>query len=347
MNNSIALIGNFFSGSLGTRGVIEDLALRLAGAGWQVVTASDKLGRLPRLVDMVATVWRRRREYAVAQVDVYSGRAFLWAEAVCLILKLTGKPMILTLHGGGLPDFARRHPNRVRRLLNSAAYVTTPSRFLLEEMRMYRERLQLVSNPLDLSAYHFELRSRPQPRLVWLRAFHAVYNPSLAPRTVALLTDDFPEIQLAMLGPDKGDGSLLQTKMVAAESGLNHLIKFPGAIPKNEVPFCLKEADIFLNTTNVDNTPVSVMEAMASGLCIVSTNVGGIPYLLEHGQDALLVPPNDPQAMAQAARRILTEPGLGEHLSRQARGKAEQFDWSVILPRWEALLSEAAAEVRQ
>ena len=81
---------------------------------------------------------------------------------------------------------------------------------------------------------------------------------------------------------------------------------------------------------------------MACGLCIVSTRVGGIPYLLEDGSDALLVPPNDPDAMAAAVRRILTEPGLAERLSRNARQKASGFDWRTILPRWEALFTEIA-----
>jgi glycosyltransferase involved in cell wall biosynthesis len=100
----------------------------------------------------------------------------------------------------------------------------------------------------------------------------------------------------------------------------------------------MSRGDIFLNTTNVDNTPISVLEAMACGLCVVSTNVGGIPYLLEHEHDALLVPPDDPAAVATAVRRLLTEPDLAEQLSRNARQKAEKFDWSIILPQWEALL---------
>jgi glycosyltransferase involved in cell wall biosynthesis len=101
----------------------------------------------------------------------------------------------------------------------------------------------------------------------------------------------------------------------------------------------MSRGDIFLNTTNIDNTPVSVLEAMACGLCVVSTNVGGIPYLLEHEHDALLVPPNDPQAMATAVHRLLNEPDLAERLSRNARQKAAQCDWSIILPQWEALLT--------
>jgi glycosyltransferase involved in cell wall biosynthesis len=128
-------------------------------------------------------------------------------------------------------------------------------------------------------------------------------------------------------------------QQIAAELGVAHRIGLPGRITKVEVTDWMSRGDIFLNTTNVDNTPVSVLEAMACGLCVVSTNVGGIPYLLEHEHDALLVPPNDPVAMATAVRRLLTEPSLAERLSRNARQKAEQFDWSIILPQWEALLT--------
>ena len=113
-----------------------------------------------------------------------------------------------------------------------------------------------------------------------------------------------------------------------------------GGIPNTEVPRWLNRGEIFLNTTNVDNTPVSVIEAMACGLPIVSTNVGGLPYLLQDGEDALLVPPNDVEAMRAAVHRVLTEPGLAKRLSRNARRKAETFDWANILPMWRELLGK-------
>jgi glycosyltransferase involved in cell wall biosynthesis len=93
----------------------------------------------------------------------------------------------------------------------------------------------------------------------------------------------------------------------------------------------------------VDNTPVSVLEAMACGLCVISTNVGGIPYLLQDEHDALLVPSGDDGAMAKAVRRVLTEEGLADRLSCNARRKVEQFDWSYILPKWERVLIDVAA----
>ena len=119
-------------------------------------------------------------------------------------------------------------------------------------------------------------------------------------------------------------------------------LRITGGVSKNQVAEKLAAADIFLNTSRADNTPVSVIEAMACGLCIVSTNVGGIPFLLQHERNALLVNENDPSAMAAAVRRILTNADLSERLSRNARRDAEQFDWSAIVPQWDALLHTVA-----
>ena len=347
MKTSVLLIGNFLSSPSASFGVCQSLAPRLAALGWPVLTSSARAGRLARVADMISTAWSRRSQYEVAHVDVYSGPAFLWAEAVCWVLRRARKPFLLTLHGGNLPAFARGRTSRVRSLLRSAAVVTTPSGYLRDQMRPYRDDLRLVPNPLDLSAYSFHLRERPQPRIIWLRAFHQIYNPALAPKVLAALSQKFPDARLTMIGPDKRDGSLKLTTRIAGELGVTGRLTLPGVVPKFNVPESLNRADVFLNTSNVDNAPVSILEAMACGLCIVSTNIGGIPHLLEDGKDALLVPPNDPDAMAAAVRRILTEPGLGRSLSLHARAKAEESDWSVLLPQWQTLLASAASGSRQ
>ena len=134
------MVGNFLSATVGTRSVCEDLAIRLTFPGRRVLTTSNQQNRLLRMLDMVHTVWTRRSEYSVANVDVYSGLAFVWAEVVCLLLRIIGKPYVLTLHGGNLPEFAGRWPRRVGRLLRSAAAVTTPSRYLLEKLTPFRIR---------------------------------------------------------------------------------------------------------------------------------------------------------------------------------------------------------------
>jgi glycosyltransferase involved in cell wall biosynthesis len=342
--SGVLLVGNFLSSTFGTRGICEDLAIALKSAGWPVFTTSHKVGRLPRLFDFLATVWMKRHSYRVALVDVYSGLAFVWAELVCWALRIAKKPYILTLRGGNLPVFAQHTGKRVPRLLHSASVVTTPSVYLFEQMRPYRQELVLLPNPLDVAKYSFKPREHPAPRLVWLRAFHDIYNPSLAVHVVARLTQDFPSVRLVMMGPNKGDGSFEAMDRLASELGVADKVTCTGPIPKGEVPHRLHEGDIFLNTTRVDNTPVSVLEAMACGLCVISTNVGGIPYILKDDHDALLVPSGDHAAMAKAVQRLLTEEGLAERLSRNARRKVEQYDWSNIFPTWERLLITAAGE---
>ncbi|HKQ80512.1 MAG TPA: glycosyltransferase family 4 protein [Blastocatellia bacterium] len=340
MNSPLLIVDNCLSSVTGVRAVAEDLAERLSATGWPVLLTSCKPGRLSRFFDMLLSAWKWRGKYKIANVVVYSGLAFIWAEAVCWLLRRMRKPYVLTLQGGNLPGFANKWPGRASRLFRSAAVVTTPSRYLLEELSQYCERMLLIPNPVNLDNYRFQLRHRPSPRIVWLRAFHVIYNPALAPRVLSLLASEFPDIHLTMIGPDKGDGSAQATLRTAQELKIEDRINFTGAVPKPDVPERLNQGDIFLNTTNVDNMPVSMLEAMACGLCVVSTNVGGIPYLLNHQQDALLVPPDDAEAMASAVRRILTEPDLAVALSKQGRLKTEQLDWASVIKQWESVLMD-------
>lgn len=335
---SILVLGNFFSGTMGTRSVGEDLTSMLEANGWSVKTASSRRGRVVRLLDMLISIWRWRREYAVVYLEVYSGLAFLWAEACSYLLWLLKKPVVIVLHGGNLPILASRWPWRVKRLFHLAQKITTPSRYLQSSLAGFKHDIILLPNAIDLSSYTFCHRREAAPKLAWLRAFHAIYSPETAAEALARLVGEFPEIELAMYGPDKEDGSFGITKSVVERAGISAKLHAPGPIPKADVPLRLAPHDIFLNTTTAESFGVSVVEAAALGMCIVTTNVGELPYIWTHDHDALLVPPNDPQAMADAVRRILTEPGLAERLSRNARTTAEQFDWAVALPRWEALL---------
>ncbi len=340
---ALLFIGNFLSNSGASRGVCEDLVERLRGAGWEVHAASAKHAKAPRMLEMASAVWRGRRREGVVHVDVFSGEAFLWAAAIVGLLRSLGKPHVLTLRGGSLPEFAARWPGAVRRVLAGAHTVTVPSEFLRREMEPYRSDLFLLPNPLSIAAYPFRQRDRTHPRLVWLRAFHETYNPSLGPRVLALVSQTHPDVELTMIGPDRGDGSLARARAEARELGVEDRVRFVDQVPKAAVGEHLSRADVFLNTTNVDNAPVSVLEALACGLCVVSTDVGGIPDYVRNGEEALLVPPDDAEAMAAAVRRVLSEPGLAQRLSAGGRARAEKADWSVVLPQWEGVFAAASA----
>lgn len=346
---AILLVGNFLSGVLGAHSASEDLALLLADSSWRMRTVSHQRHRVLRLADMLVAASRYRQDYAVAILSVYSGLAFLWAEATSLLLRLLGKKFILTLHGGALPQFAQKHPGRVRRLLSRGTIVVAPSRYLTHTMGAYRADIRVIPNSIVLNRYPFRLR-RPQPRLLWLRAFHEIYNPSLAVETLAILRRDVPEATLTMVGPDKGDHSFERCRARACALQVNDAVTFHPAVPKEKVPEMLSDGDIFLNTSSIDNTPVSLLEAMACGLCVVTTDVGGIPFLLRHDETGLLVPANDPSAMAGAVLRLLRNQEHAARLALNARAFVQDFDVACVKAQWVSLLAgfghEAGAQQR-
>jgi glycosyltransferase involved in cell wall biosynthesis len=164
----------------------------------------------------------------------------------------------------------------------------------------------------------------------------------MAVRVLAELRRTHPEAVLSMYGVDK-DGTLGGVRRLAQQLGVAQAVRFPGVVPKHLVGEALAEADIFLNTARVDNMPISLMEAMACGLCVVSTNVGGVPYVVRDGINGLLVPAGSPTAMTEAVHRLLEDAELSSRLSREARQWAEQFGWERILPCWLELLESIAS----
>ena len=117
-------------------------------------------------------------------------------------------------------------------------------------------------------------------------------------------------------------------------------VKFVGTVPQNEVPGLYDEADIYLTSPDVDNMPGSLLECYASGLPLVATQAGGIPYIARNEETALLVDLNDHEAMARAALRLIEEEGLAQRLARAARLRCELYSGTAVRKDWLALYAE-------
>jgi glycosyltransferase involved in cell wall biosynthesis len=168
--------------------------------------------------------------------------------------------------------------------------------------------------------------------------FDPVYNPSMAVRVLAALRRQFPDATLVMGGGDKG--SLAEVKRLADDLNLTGAVRFPGFLDlagKNREGGA---ADIFINTNQgIDNMPVAVLEALAMGLPVVATSVGGIPDLLRDGDTGLLVPDGDETAMAAAIERLLTDGALAGRLSLNGRRLVEKTSWEAVRHQWEAVFA--------
>jgi len=335
------IAGNFLSAKTGTRGMCEDLTIQLRKKGFLVFTASDKPNRLPRMADLLWTAWRNRERYQVAIVEIYSGLAFEWAWLLSKFLRLLKKPFIAVLHGGKLAEFYRTKPKKVSELLNHAALVCSPSHMLQNAFHKEGFQVEYLPNGIDLSLYPYRKREKIEPNIVWLRAIHEIYNPLMAIQAFKLVLEAYPEAKLWMIGPDKADGTM--PKLVAEIESLqypDHVTIF-GAVAKNDVPKWLNRADIFINTTNYESFGVSVVEAIACGLPVVSTDAGELPLLWKNSEEIFLVPKNDAQGMAKKVLELLNGDVPAGQLVIRAKEKAEQFDWENIMPLWVKMIDKA------
>jgi glycosyltransferase involved in cell wall biosynthesis len=157
----------------------------------------------------------------------------------------------------------------------------------------------------------------------------------LAVKVLERLQKEYPLAALCMVGPEK-DGSMAKCRTYAEKHSLS--VSFTGKLKKKQWTAISKNYDIFLNTTNIDNTPISVIESMALGLVVISTDVGGMHFLVDHEKDGLLVPPGDETAMAEAVKQIVENPEQGRQMAKNARETASGFDWEVVKHQWNELL---------
>lgn len=336
-------IGNFLSNKRDNPPSAEVLLSALQEK-FEIQKVSSLKQPIMRLVQMLIEVLRGRRNGVnVIIVDVFSSKAFWFAVATAEVARTIRLPIILTLRGGELPGRFNRSPKASCRLLRHSAAIVSPSGYLQKYAReLSGKEVMVIGNPLQLKKYPFFKTQNSGVHLLWVRAFHKIYNPDMAIEVCKLLSKIWPGVKLTMIGPDK-DGSKANVQKLVKDYGLEAHVYIKGLLSKEAWVRESRVANVFINTTKADNTPVSMLEALALGLPAVSTNVGGIPYLLQHEETALLVNEGDPEAMAQAVQRIITEPELCEKLIRQGRALAEQMELKKIAKQWEALIEEVVS----
>jgi glycosyltransferase involved in cell wall biosynthesis len=314
------------------------LADRLAGTGYPVITSSSCRNKISRLVDILKTLFVNRHQIDIQVLQVYSGLSFITTDLASLLGKKLGHKLIFHIHGGAFPEFVTRYPRWVRYALNRADAIIVPSPFLGRCLEGMGYSVQVIPNGIDLSDYHYRHRQQLQPLLLWMRAFHPIYNPEMAVRVFSIIRRTYPLARLVMAGQDKG----LQTSVqhLAQELNVFQSIKFPGFLDTAAKIREGDRAEIFLNTNHIDNMPVSLLEACAMGLPIVATRVGGIPDLVQDRHTALLVDSDKDEQMVQAVMELLENPALAGTLSSNGRQLAENSSWEQILVQWEILFSQ-------
>lgn len=260
--------------------------------------------------------------------------AFLFGAMPALLVgRLFGRAVVLNYHDGRAPEHFRRWPRLLPWALRQAAAVVVPSGFLRDEFARHGFACEVVPNVVDVAAYRFARRSPVPRRLVSTRSLEPLYAVENSLLAHQRLRAAYPDLQLDVYG---SGSALPDLERLVAERGIGG-VTFHGAIAHDAIPRALAPGGVMVNSSRVDNTPLFVLEAFAAGLPVVSTEAGGIPYLVDRGRTGLLVPLDDPGAMATAIGRLLGAPEEASALVEAARAEVERYTWPAAGQAWRAL----------
>ena len=329
---SILYIGNNLQNKRTNVSSIHNLGALLEIEGYSVNYASNKVNKVLRLLDMIFTFFKYSHKVDYVLIDTYSTQNFYFAFFISQLCRIFQVKFIPNLNGGNLPMRLKKNPKLCRMIFNNAYLNVSPSKYLKNAFEGFGyNNVIYVPNTIILKNYEFIDRNFNSINLLWVRSFSEIYNPKLAIKVFKKLKESHINSTLCMVGPDS-DGSLIKAKKFAKK--LNIKVIFTGKLSKSNWIDLSKDYNIFLNTTNFDNTPVSVIEAMALGLPVISTNVGGMPYLITDKIDGMLVRKNDVDAMVKTVMYISENKDFTVALAKNARKKVQQFDWQVVKHMW-------------
>lgn len=298
------------------------------------------VGRIPilragfRLIPYLMRLWRAAGRRDLVHVLANSGWGWhLFAAPAVWVARLRDRPVIVHYHGGNAEAFFSRAPSNVLVSLRMAHARVTPSAFLARAFEKFGLDVTIVPNIIDLDRFQIN-PSRgfgDAPHLIVTRNLEPIYDIATAIRAFAIVRHTFPAARLTIAGsgPD-----LERLQELVAEAGLQDCVAFPGRIDNIHIPALYASADCMLNPSTVDNMPISILEALACGVPVVSTNAGGIPDIVESGKSAMLVDVGDAESMAANAVHVLGDLRMREQMRAEGVRIVSSYAWPNVRNRW-------------
>lgn len=286
-----------------------------------------------RLVPYCLALWRAGEQVTLFHIMANSGWSWhLFGVPAIVIGRLRGVNVVVNYRGGEAEKFFRRWFWAVGPVLQLAHVVVVPSGFLEQVFLKRGISVAIVPNIIDTSRFAASRPAHgpaaaPSPHLIVCRNLEPIYDVATALRAFARVAARFPGARMSIAGSGSEAENL---QRLTSELGIEKCVTFTGSMNSRRMAELYRSATVMVNPSRADNMPISVLEALASRVPVVSTWVGGVPYLVEDGKTGLLVPPGDPAKMADALVRLLSDVPLRERLASQGSERVEQFTWPYV-----------------
>jgi glycosyltransferase involved in cell wall biosynthesis len=317
---------------------VQAIDPRLAGP-FRILTDVKVLRTLTRPLLYLRQLLGSARRADVLHVLGAAHTAFLFgAVPAILVGRLLRRRIILNYHDGRAHEHFRYWGAFLRSMLRRVDRIVVPSRYLQKEFRSHGFEAEVIPNVIDTTAFSYQDRSPIPHRLVSTRLLEPLYALEVTLLAFRRLQLDYPDLVLEIYGDGAAGTKLRDLTRRLSLAG----VTFHGEVPHARIPEALAQGGIMVNSSRVDNMPHFVLEAYASGLPIVSTAAGGIPYMIDPDRTGLLVPPDDPDEMAAALRRVLDDPELAWRLSVEGHRETPRYTWVRVKEQWRHIYQSVA-----
>jgi glycosyltransferase involved in cell wall biosynthesis len=271
-------------------------------------------------------------------IHIFSGSywSFLLAPVPAMIVgRCLNKHVVLNYHSGEADDHLSHWGLLVHPWLGLAHDLVVPSPYLRMVFAQHGYSARVVPNVVDVTCFEYHERAPLRPRILSTRNLEPYYRVDLVIQAFARFSREVPDATLTIAGYGSEEQRLRE---LAVALGCGD-VRFTGRVAPDDMPRLYADHDIFVNASVLDNQPVSILEAFASGLPVVSTAIGDIPYMVRNGEAGTLATA-DAADLAGAMVRVWNDPGGARAMARRARAALRRYTWPMVREEWLDIYSE-------
>ncbi len=286
---------------------------------------------------LLARVWK----YDVIHIFSASYYSYLFCVLPAILIgKMYRVKVLVDYRSGEAEDHLSNWKLTAVPGLRRADMIVVSSGYLQSVFARFGLNARTIYDVVELDTFAYRDRLPIRPVFLTSRLHEPLYNVPCVLRAFALIQEEFPEAKLTVAG----DGWMRpQLEELARELQLKHTT-FVGRVDFERMPALYDSSDIYLTATDLDNMPGSVIECLSCGLPVVTTDAGGVPYIVTHERTALIVPRGDHRAMAASAIRLLEDNDLALRITRAGRESCRQFTWPEVRDKWLRAYSDLMGE---
>jgi glycosyltransferase involved in cell wall biosynthesis len=289
-----------------------------------------------RLIPYFYDLIRQTRQVDVVHLMANSGWSWhLFAAPAIWVAYFLRTPIVVNYRGGHAETFFEKSWPLIKFSIDRASHVIVPSDYLKVVFANYSTRADVVPNILNHDVFYpkspvVQMDPEHGPVLLVTRNLELIYDIPTTLHCLQKVMLKFPNARLLVAGTGPEYDAL--TKLAVSLRIADH-VDFLGRLDSNRIAELYREADFLLNSSTVDNSPNSVIESLASGTPVVTTNVGGIPKLVKNEVDALLIPPQQPDLMAEKVLQLIADEKQRKTLIENGLNNVQRFFWPNVSQR--------------